>query len=314
VVPPVAGAGAGGGSAVGAPTNNSLDFGQIEVGIALRNNTNNNLYDVWPDASGQFSTTSVISTANPTGTPAKNGSTALSTITSSTTFTVAIWYDQSGNANNLTQSTAAYQPKIITTGTIQTESSKPFIRFYGVDNTSYNSLNLATALTTNGQVSVVNKFVSGGTGFFLGNTNSYIFDWHSDYTNFTKLFDADKDACQKVCDEQITNKIKDENDLMKLLKEKSNIIKKNIVLHGVEFSLVILRFIKRILVLYKSYNTLCLSCSCSYSCSRLSCFSCLSFCMHSCLSFCMCTRFLFTCSRSPSWYMCSTWSLSSMCF
>jgi hypothetical protein len=37
--------------------------------MRIRNNTNNNLYDVWPDASGQFSTTSVISTANPSGTP-----------------------------------------------------------------------------------------------------------------------------------------------------------------------------------------------------------------------------------------------------
>jgi hypothetical protein len=48
VVAPDAGAGAGAGaSAVGAPTNNSLVFGQIEVGIALRNNTYNNIGSTW---------------------------------------------------------------------------------------------------------------------------------------------------------------------------------------------------------------------------------------------------------------------------
>ena len=164
--------------------------------MRIRNNTNNNLYDVWPDASGQFSTTSVISTANPTGTPGtKDGSTALSTITSSTTFTVAIWYDQSGNARNLTQTTNAYQPTIISSGTIQTESSKPFIRFYatigvsGAPSTTFNSLQLASALTTNGHVSVVNKFASGGDGFLLGHSNSLYYGWHSDNSN-SKLYDA----------------------------------------------------------------------------------------------------------------------------
>jgi hypothetical protein len=74
-------------------------------GPLMRIYNGTNSYDVWPDASGNFSTTSVISAANPGLTPGtKNGTTALSTITSGTTFTVQIWYDQSGNARNLTQS------------------------------------------------------------------------------------------------------------------------------------------------------------------------------------------------------------------
>ena len=63
--------------------------------MRVRRSTDGNTYDVWPDATGQFSTTSVISAANPGTTPGtKNGTTALSTITSTANFTVAIWYDQ----------------------------------------------------------------------------------------------------------------------------------------------------------------------------------------------------------------------------
>ena len=42
--------------------------------MRIRNSTSDDLYDVWPDASGEFSTTSVISAANPSGTPGTAGS------------------------------------------------------------------------------------------------------------------------------------------------------------------------------------------------------------------------------------------------
>lgn len=40
---------------------------------------------------------------------------------------VTTWYDQSGNAKNMTQSTANLQPQIVSSGTILTQSSKPKI-------------------------------------------------------------------------------------------------------------------------------------------------------------------------------------------
>jgi len=44
---------------------------------------------------------------------------------------VVTWYDQSGNANNATQSTAANQPQIVSSGSVLTINSKPRIDFDG---------------------------------------------------------------------------------------------------------------------------------------------------------------------------------------
>jgi hypothetical protein len=42
---------------------------------------------------------------------------------------VTTWYDQSGNANNATQSTAGNQPQIVSSGSVILENSKPTISF-----------------------------------------------------------------------------------------------------------------------------------------------------------------------------------------
>ena len=46
---------------------------------------------------------------------------------------VKTWYDQSGNDNRATQTTPAYQPKIVSAGALITENSKPAIQFDGTD-------------------------------------------------------------------------------------------------------------------------------------------------------------------------------------
>jgi len=46
---------------------------------------------------------------------------------------VTTWYDQSGNANNATQATAASQPKIVSSGTLVTENGKAAVLFDGTD-------------------------------------------------------------------------------------------------------------------------------------------------------------------------------------
>lgn len=45
---------------------------------------------------------------------------------------VIIWYDQSGNARNATQTTAANQPQIVSNGAIITEGGQPAINFDGL--------------------------------------------------------------------------------------------------------------------------------------------------------------------------------------
>ena len=45
---------------------------------------------------------------------------------------VTTWYDQSGNARNATQTTAANQPQIVSNGVLQTLGGRPTIRSFGV--------------------------------------------------------------------------------------------------------------------------------------------------------------------------------------
>ena len=44
---------------------------------------------------------------------------------------VSTWYDQSGNGNHATQTTASYQPLIVSSGSLITENGKPAVKFNG---------------------------------------------------------------------------------------------------------------------------------------------------------------------------------------
>jgi|GEM_PF-1159292 len=90
---------------------------------------------------------------------------------------VITWYDQSGNGLNLTQATAINQPVLVNAGTINRENTRPFIRFWGVPGVTFNSLALASQMTTVGHVSAVMKFAAGGYGFILSHSGAY--NWHS---------------------------------------------------------------------------------------------------------------------------------------
>jgi hypothetical protein len=54
---------------------------------------------------------------------------ALTTFCSGTNGFVTTWYDQSGNGINATQTTAANQPQIVSSGSIITQGGKPFIQY-----------------------------------------------------------------------------------------------------------------------------------------------------------------------------------------
>jgi hypothetical protein len=66
--------------------------------------------------------------------------TALSSFCSGTNGFVTTWYDQSGNGRNATQTTAANQPQIVSSGSVITTNGKPSAQFDGTnDNLVYNS-------------------------------------------------------------------------------------------------------------------------------------------------------------------------------
>jgi hypothetical protein len=75
--------------------------------------------------------------------------TALTTFCGSGDGFVTTWYDQSGNAYNERQTTAANQPQIISSGSVLLENSKPAIRFIGANNNFFeNSLSITFTYQT----------------------------------------------------------------------------------------------------------------------------------------------------------------------
>lgn len=79
--------------------------------IEVRRSTDNATQDIGYDSNGNLDTAALLSFVG-----AENGF-------------VRTWYDQSGNSNDATQSTAANQPQIITSGTLNTLGTKPAINF-----------------------------------------------------------------------------------------------------------------------------------------------------------------------------------------
>jgi hypothetical protein len=59
--------------------------------------------------------------------------TSLTSFCSGTNGFVTTWYDQSGNARNATQTTAANQPQIVSSGSVLTTNGKPSALFDGVN-------------------------------------------------------------------------------------------------------------------------------------------------------------------------------------
>ena len=115
------------------------------TGPLVRIKVGTSFYDVYPDAStNKFSLTSKISTSISTydaGVTAASTN-ALSTIISgSTDATVAIWYDQSGNAVHVLSNTST--AKIISLGTVNTLYGQPTVYFSG-----NNGESLLTSSTT----------------------------------------------------------------------------------------------------------------------------------------------------------------------
>jgi hypothetical protein len=126
------------------------------TGPLVRITIGTNYYDVYPDTTtGLFKMSSKISAVIATSGAAIGSASAneLSSviIAGTTNATVAIWYDQSGNSNNVIQSTTANQPQIINLGNIETLNGMPTLRF---DKNSANFMESVNNVPINGASSV----------------------------------------------------------------------------------------------------------------------------------------------------------------
>jgi len=70
--------------------------------------------------------------------------TTLTSFCSGTNGFVTTWYDQSGNARNATQTTAANQPQIVSSGSVILTNTKPAMTFSGISNYFQFSSNFAS--------------------------------------------------------------------------------------------------------------------------------------------------------------------------
>jgi len=91
--------------------------------------------------------------------------TALTSFCSGTNGFVTTWYDQSGNARNATQTTAANQPQIVSSGSVINVNSKPSVRFQdGSDILK----NVSSGTSTANTMAVVFKFnLTSGYGITM---------------------------------------------------------------------------------------------------------------------------------------------------
>lgn len=102
---------------------------------------------------------------------------SLTTFCSGTNGFVTTWYDQSGNARNVTQATAANQPQIVSSGSVILDNGKPCLNFDGSDD-----ILTLTGISTSGISSMTNTRVystdiaaaanSGGTLYSFGQNSS----------------------------------------------------------------------------------------------------------------------------------------------
>jgi len=169
--------------------------------LRVRRSSNNEEQDIGFDSNGNLDTS------------------ALTTFVGANDGFVTTWYDQSGNGNDATQSTAANQPQIVSSGTIKSTNSKPavdsltdrffvldtqiraFTTFSTVDITSENLINYIAGTTS---PNIQGLFMGGSSvngigGIFNGTSRSSVaatdltqalYYWLSDGTNLSVAKDG----------------------------------------------------------------------------------------------------------------------------
>lgn len=83
--------------------------------------------------------------------------TTLTSFCSGTNGFVKTWYDQSGNARNATQNTAANQPQIVSSGSVILENGKPALQFDGTNDGFGLSIPSPSTLGGGSEYSVISR-------------------------------------------------------------------------------------------------------------------------------------------------------------
>lgn len=123
----------GGGASYIVDDYGAFDFFSVRLGSAsysgalvrIRRSSDSAEKDFYPDSNEELSMSSE-----------DGAGTSLSTWISTDSGYIVTWYNQGSNAQNVTQSTGANQPRIINAGTLETKNSKTGIYFDGTDNLS----------------------------------------------------------------------------------------------------------------------------------------------------------------------------------
>ena len=84
---------------------------------------------------------------------------------------ITIWYDQSGNANNLVQTTSANQPIIVNSGSLITRNGKPYFQ---ASSTQFLNFTTSVLVTTHSYWINYEKDTSGNQAILLKNGSTYI--------------------------------------------------------------------------------------------------------------------------------------------
>jgi hypothetical protein len=99
---------------------------------------------------------------------------------------VSVWYDQSGNARNATQTTTSTQPIIVSSGVIEKKNNRPAIKFTGTQLLSSPTIAFGTTFTVF-QRSTTNQVISelvgaaNNRGLIAGSSGNSTYWTHDQY-------------------------------------------------------------------------------------------------------------------------------------
>lgn len=127
--------------------------------------------------------------------------TALTAFVGANNGFVVTWYDQSGNANNATQSTALSQPKIVSSGNVLKLNGKPSIlsdttlkRLDSTNTISYSECYISTVFNRTGRIVFDSLYVFNGGPFnqLYSATSNWTYYSNADYSTTIPLSTSQK--------------------------------------------------------------------------------------------------------------------------
>ena len=112
----------------------------------------------------------------------------LTSFCSGTNGFVTTWYDQSGNAANATQTTAANQPQIVSSGSVISENGKPTLQFDGSNDTLLTTISYNTNSIYVEKVERFRATTAGQMSTNFDSSNGPYFQWISTANKFENYY------------------------------------------------------------------------------------------------------------------------------